>query len=88
LQFLIDKFPPLVARLARAPGTKESRYAQLLTGEEYLERQEMATTFSSTSSIDNPRHDRISNLENEVSELRARVASLTQQFADFKKQFE
>lgn len=88
LQFLIDKFPPLVARLARAPGTKESRYAQLLTGEEYLERQEMATAFSSTSSIDTPRQDRIAKLEEELAQLRAEVVGLTQQFADFKKQFE
>ena len=34
LQFLIDKYPSLVARLAKAPGTKESRYAHLLAGEE------------------------------------------------------
>ncbi|UUZ49356.1 DUF480 domain-containing protein [Massilia sp. B-10] len=26
LQFLIDKYPPIVARLALAPGTKEPRY--------------------------------------------------------------
>ena len=32
LQFLIDKYPPLVARLERAPGTKESRYGHLLGG--------------------------------------------------------
>src|SRR5450830_911114 len=42
LQFLIDKYPPLVAKLALAPGTKEPRYGQLLTGEEALARQETA----------------------------------------------
>src|SRR5450830_719500 len=40
LQFLIDKYPPLVAKLARAPGTKEPRYGQLLGGEEQLIREE------------------------------------------------
>ena len=33
LQFLMDKYPPLVARLPRTPGTKEARYAALLSGE-------------------------------------------------------
>src|SRR6478672_7411639 len=42
LQFLIDKYPPLVARLPRAPGTKESRYAHLLAGDEALQRYETA----------------------------------------------
>ena len=42
LQFLIDKYPPLVSRLALAPGTKEPRYGQLLGGEEALAREETA----------------------------------------------
>lgn len=87
LQFLIDKYPPLVARLNRAPGTKEARYAHLLAGEEVLERQEMAASFSG-GVAEMPRKDRIAQLEDEVASLRAEVASLVQQFSDFKKQFE
>ena len=30
LQFLIDKYPPLVSKLPLAPGTKEPRYGHLL----------------------------------------------------------
>jgi len=86
LQFLIDKFPPLVARLARAPGTKEARYAHLLSGEEALDRQEAAAGFS--TNVEMSRQDRLSQLEDEVVRLRAEIDSLTGQFADFKKQFE
>lgn len=86
LQFLIDKFPPLVARLARAPGTKEARYAHLLSGEEILERQEMAASFS--GGLDMPRQDRIVQLEAEVARLRTEVDRLTEQFESFKKQFD
>jgi uncharacterized protein YceH (UPF0502 family) len=80
LQFLIDKYPPLVARLARAPGEKEVRYAHLLSGEELPERQALAT--------ETPRQDRIAQLEEEVARLRDEVAGLAQQFEEFKKQFE
>ncbi|CAN5404915.1 YceH family protein [soil metagenome] len=88
LQFLIDKYPPLVARLARTPGTKEARYASLLAGEEYLERQEVAAAFSSELAQDSPRTDRVSQLEAEVASLRSEVDLLNRQFAEFKKQFE
>ncbi|GAB3537451.1 YceH family protein [Noviherbaspirillum agri] len=86
LQFLIDKYPPLVARLARAPGTKEARYAHLLSGDEVLERQEVAASFS--GGVDVPRHDRIAQLEEEVARLRSEVDRLTEQFESFKKQFD
>lgn len=86
LQFLIDKFPPLVARLARAPGTKEARYAHLLCGDEVLERQEVAASFSSV--VEGTRQDRIAQLEAEVARLKGEVERLTQQFDNFKKQFD
>jgi len=86
LQFLIDKFPPLVARLPRAPGTKEARYAHLLSGAEALERQETAASFSAEP--ETRRADRITHLEEEVARLRAEVAALGEQFASFKKQFD
>lgn len=86
LQFLIDKYPPVVARLARAPGTKEARYAHLLSGEEVLARQESAASFS--AQVETPRQDRISQLENDVAQLRSQVESLTAQFQEFRKQFD
>ncbi|WP_371417387.1 YceH family protein [Noviherbaspirillum sp. UKPF54] len=86
LQFLIDKFPPLVARLARAPGTKEARYAHLLSGDEVLERQETAAGFS--GAVEMPRQDRVAQLDAEVARLRAEVERLSEQFDSFKKQFD
>lgn len=86
LQFLVDKYPPLVARLARAPGTKEARYAHLLSGDEIVERQEVAASFS--AAVEMPRQDRIAQLETEVSRLRAEVERLSAQFDAFSKQFD
>lgn len=86
LQFLIDKYPPLVARLARAPGAKEARYAHLLCGEDVVERQEVAASFS--SGVETSRQDRVGQLEEEVARLRDEVSRLSEQFEIFKKQFD
>jgi len=87
LQFLMDKYPPLVARLPRTPGTKEARYAALLSGEVFPESHEAAASTASGAAHVS-RQDRISQLEEEVSSLRQEVAGLTEQFQQFKKQFE
>lgn len=87
LQFLMDKYPPLVARLPRTPGTKEARYAALLSGEVFPESHEAALS-SASGAAHVSRQDRISQLEEEVSSLRQEVAGLTEQFQQFKKQFE
>ena len=86
LQFLIDKYPPMVARLPKGPGTKEPRYAQLLAGEEVLEQQANAELSNTVHRSD--RQDRIAALEEEVINLRDQVESLSVQFAEFKRQFE
>jgi len=87
LQFLIDKYPPLVSKLALAPGTKEPRYGQLLGGEDALAREETAAglggAVSSASS-----GGRVAALEQEVQQLRRDFDDLSAQFAEFRKQFE
>jgi uncharacterized protein YceH (UPF0502 family) len=87
LQFLIDKYPPLVSKLALAPGTKEPRYGHLLGGEEALAREETAAglggSVSSASS-----GGRVAQLEQEVQQLRRDFDDLSAQFAEFRKQFE
>lgn len=89
LQFLMDKYPPLVACLPKAPGTKESRYAHLLSGDEVLTRQETAAGFAAGSVVvEASRHDRIGQLEEEIVRLRREVDWLTAQFEAFRKQFE
>lgn len=89
LQFLVDKYPPLVARLAKAPGTKESRYAHLLAGEEILEQQAIADAMAGSASVvKSGSQDRIAQLEEEVVSLRRQMDDLSAQFAEFKRQFD
>ena len=86
LQRLMNREPPLVKALARQPGTKESRYIHLLSGD--------AKPVSSTAAREVPaalepeKMDGISRLSSEMAELRRDMADLTQQFAAFRKQFE
>ncbi len=87
LQFLIDKYPPLVSRLALAPGTKEPRYGQLLGGEEALAREETAAGFAGAVSAPQ-QGSRVAQLEQEVQQLRRDFEDLSAQFAEFRKQFE
>ncbi|TFW23153.1 DUF480 domain-containing protein [Massilia arenosa] len=88
LQFLIDKYPPLVARLALAPGTKEPRYGHLLAGDAALAQQESAAAYGGAATASAPQGSRVGQLEAEVAELRAQVAALTAQFEEFRKQFD
>jgi uncharacterized protein len=84
LQFLIDKYPPIVAKLALAPGTKEPRYGQLLGGGAALAQQE-----SSFGTVTAPQQgSRVVQLEQEVAALRAEVDALKQQFEAFRQQFD
>ncbi|MBA5635805.1 DUF480 domain-containing protein [Duganella sp. LX20W] len=87
LQFLIDKYPPLVSRLALAPGTKEPRYGQLLGGEDALAREETAAGYAGAVSAPQ-QGSRVAQLEQEVQQLRRDFEDLSAQFAEFRKQFE
>jgi len=87
LQHLMKREPPLVMVLPRQPGTKEVRYAHLLSGEveNWKGKQEMDTE-TATVSI-SPDAERITRLMEEVSALRTEIDDLKQQFAQFRKQF-
>jgi hypothetical protein len=82
LQFLIDKYPPLVAKLDRAPGTKEHRYGHLLGGE--IEVHDSGPGSAAAPSGGG----RVAQLEQEVAALRGEVEALKAQFDAFRKQFE
>jgi uncharacterized protein YceH (UPF0502 family) len=79
LQRLMNRQPPLAKVLPRQPGTKEARYAHLLSGdvEAWYREPEPGPIVISGSSMG----EQIARLEREVAELK-------QQFADFRKQFE
>lgn len=85
LQFLIDKYPPLVVKLERAPGTKESRYGQLLGGEITIVAGSEQTA-SSASGL--TQGGRIAQLEEEVAALRGEMEELKGQFEAFRQQFQ
>ena len=82
---LSEHDPPLVKKLPRLPGTKESRYAQLLAGDkaEWTAAPEAVRVVSASLG-----DDRLSRLEAEVAELKRQVDELQQQFVQFRKQFE
>jgi uncharacterized protein YceH (UPF0502 family) len=84
LQRLIQREPPLVQMLPRQPGTKEARYAHLLSGEMEIAEppagEPAAITFAD--------QERIARLESEIGSLKAEIADLKQQLQEFRKQFE
>ncbi len=86
LQKLMQREPPLVMVLPRQPGTKESRYAHLLSGE--VEAGELASARVVSPSSSSADGERISRLEEAVAALRNEVSQLKQQLAEFRKQFE
>jgi uncharacterized protein YceH (UPF0502 family) len=79
---------PLVAKLPRAPGTKESRYAHLLSGPVEVAASERTPPPEPATVAVRAENERIAKLEAEVSALRGEIAELREKFAAFRKQFE
>ena len=87
LQQLMRREPPLAKALGRRPGTKEIRYAHLLSGD--VEAWEPPDAYANASSSDgSPDSERITQLEEHVATLQREIAEMKQQMAEFKKQFE
>jgi uncharacterized protein YceH (UPF0502 family) len=86
LQRLMKREPPLVKVLPRQPGTKEARYAHLLSGDVEVSPPESAVGAAVTSSANSA--ERVARLEDQVENLQSEIADLKQQFAAFRKQFE
>jgi uncharacterized protein YceH (UPF0502 family) len=81
LQKLMEREPPLVTILPRQPGTKESRYAHLLSG------KVDAATFAAppaymSSGEGAPPDERFARMESEIAELRKEMATLRQKVDD------
>jgi uncharacterized protein len=85
LQQLMRREPPLAKALGRRPGTKEIRYAHLLSGDVEAWEPPAETTSFSAGSAD---AERLIQLEEQVAALRNEVTDLKQQMAEFRKQFE
>jgi uncharacterized protein len=89
LQSLSSAEPnPLIIKLPRQAGMKESRYAHLLSGEVRIEETQAAPRLEPATIEVRAENERIARLEGEVENLRQELTELKQQFLDFKKQFE
>ncbi len=91
LDRLAQREPPLAAILPRQPGTKESRYTHLFSGEPPaldVERVDVGRTLLPANPESHTAADRLSQLEEEVAHLRAELSEVQQQLANFRKQFE
>src|SRR5262249_21224659 len=89
LNLLAKREPPLVKMLTRQPGTKESRYAHLLSpvaeGHPSPDAQQERPAQEAAGQSSN---DQITAMQSEMETLRAQVAELQRQFAEFRKQFD
>ncbi len=94
LQRLMQRDPPLARVLPRQPGTKESRYMHLFSGD----MKDPAMADASVAQAPSPAYpvtnaaipsadrDRITHLEDEVATLRKEVTDLKQQLERFRTQ--
>ena len=98
LQHLMKREPPLAKILPRQPGTKESRYAHLLSGDvglsggsglpdnvESFAAKPVAKASVAAASADD---DRLAHLEKDLAALRNEVSDSHKEIADLKQQFE
>jgi uncharacterized protein YceH (UPF0502 family) len=95
LDRLAQREPPLAAILPRQPGTKESRYTHLFSGELPELSRPSGTSMAAGNSPAHPATnsaasatERIARLEQEVAALRHELSEIQQQLANFRKQFE
>ncbi len=84
IQKLTDRQPSLVRVLPRQPGTKESRYMHLFSGDV---ADPSPAAAAEPKSSGNQSESRIANVESEVASLRAEVAELRRELSEFKRQF-
>lgn len=85
--------PALVTLLPRAPGTKESRYAHLLSGEppQSAGRASSPNEPSSDSALSTPLSSdtvRLAQLEADNVALKQQLAELRREFDEFRRKFE
>jgi len=92
LERLAQRDLALARVLPRQPGTKESRYTHLFSGEpaeSIVARTLLPSTAGASSAAErDAAADRITALEEELSRLRSELSDVQQQLAAFRKQFE
>ena len=90
LKKLTEREPSLVAVLPRQPGTKESRYMHLFSGEppqSHFSQNRGEVGHPPIERAASGNEQRIASLEEEVSTLRQEVSELRRQVTEFTEQF-
>jgi uncharacterized protein len=89
LQRLMTREPTLVKILPRQPGTKEARYAHLLSGDvEAFEQPSTSARAYSSASSSSAHSVEDSELQERVAQLEAEVAILTRELGELREQVE
>ena len=89
LQRLMDREAgALTAKLPRQPGSRESRYVQLLSGEASVEPAAAPASPPPPIAGGTSRDERIASLEARVASLEDKIDNFGIMFDEFKKQFE
>ncbi len=87
LQRMMEREPALVAVLPRQPGTKEVRYAHLLSGEPVAPTAPaIAAVWQPPATGDSELRGRVANLEQQLAELREQMADLKIRVEDLLRQ--
>jgi uncharacterized protein YceH (UPF0502 family) len=88
LQNLSSREQPLVVKLARLPGARESRYAHLLGGP--VSADDVAASPKTESTVPRAPADdgQLARLEEELKSMRREIDELKREFTKFKSQFE
>ena len=80
---------PVVMKLPRQVGRKESRYAQLLAGEPQIATEEEGEVRLEKATLEvRTENERLEQLEIQVQDLQRQVEAMRLEFATFKQQFE
>ena len=90
LQGLIEREGgPVVMKLPRQVGFKESRYAQLLAGEPEIATEEEGEAQLEKATLEvRTENERLEQLEIQVQDLQRQAEAMQLEFATFKRQFE
>jgi uncharacterized protein YceH (UPF0502 family) len=86
LQGLSLRDMPLVVKLPRQPGSRESRFAHLLGGPVEVELSEEPPHPAPSVLQRHSENDKIAKLEEEIASLRMELSDLKQQFAELKRE--
>jgi len=88
LNLLMRREPPLVKVLPRQPGTKESRFVHLFSGDAAPDTISEPATAEEADVQSNATAERLRGLEEEIAQLRRELETLREQFGTFQKQFQ